>query len=97
MKKDFQLLPRRTFLADMGMGFAGLALGGILAEEASGKHLPPSGSPLIQPKAKNVIWLFMSGGVSQMESFDPKPALNKYAGKSLAETPYKEIYEKVKQ
>jgi hypothetical protein len=42
------------------------------------------------PKAKNVIWLFMVGGVSQMESFDPKPALNQYAGKSISETPFKD-------
>jgi hypothetical protein len=38
-----------------------------------------------------VIWLFMIGGVSHMESFDPKPELTKYAGKSYAETPYKAI------
>ena len=87
------LIPRRTFLSDMGMGFAGLALGGILAEDAIARHPLPSGNPLIQPKAKNVIWLFMSGGVSQMESFDPKPALNRYAGKSLAETGFKDVYD----
>ena len=36
---------------------------------------------------KSVIWLFMIGGTSHMESFDPKPALNTYAGKTVAETP----------
>src|SRR6188472_4443153 len=41
-----------------------------------------------QPKAKNVIWMFMNGGVSQMESFDPKPMLNKYAGKTITDTPF---------
>lgn len=40
------------------------------------------------PKAKSVIWLFMRGGVSHLESFDPKPELTKYAGKSINETPY---------
>ena len=40
------------------------------------------------PKAKNVIWLFMIGGTSHLESFDPKPALNRYGGKTIAETPY---------
>jgi hypothetical protein len=45
------------------------------------------------PKAKSVIWLFMVGGVSQMESFDPKPALNEYAGKTISETPYKDALE----
>ena len=43
----------------------------------------PDGKPHFQPKAKRVIWLFMLGGVSHVESFDPKPALNKYAGKQL--------------
>ena len=46
------------------------------------------------PKAKSVIWLFMIGGVSHLESFDPKPALNKYAGKTIAETPYKDVLDK---
>ncbi len=41
-----------------------------------------------QGKAKRVIWLFMIGGVSHMESFDPKPELNKYAGRLLGDTPY---------
>ena len=35
----------------------------------------------------------MLGGVSHVESFDPKPALNKYAGKQLSETPYKDALE----
>jgi len=51
----------------------------------------PGGVPLIQPKAKRVIWLFMRGGVSHMESFDPKPMLTKYAGKSIPETPFKDV------
>lgn len=43
------------------------------------------------PKAKSVIWLFMIGGTSHVESFDPKPALNQYAGKTIAETPYGDV------
>lgn len=39
-------------------------------------------------RAKRVIWLFMVGGVSHMESFDPKPELNKYAGRLLDDTPH---------
>ena len=50
---------------------------------------PPDGRPHFAPKAKNVIWLFMIGGTSHLESFDPKPALNRYAGKTIAETPYR--------
>jgi hypothetical protein len=49
---------------------------------------PPNGLPHFPPKAKNVIWLFMNGGVSHVESFDPKPMLNKYAGKTISETPF---------
>jgi hypothetical protein len=74
---------RRAFLADLGMGFTGLALGAML-QEARG-----AAPPARRTKAKSVIWLFMNGGVSHMESFDPKPMLAKYAGKTIQETPYK--------
>ena len=47
--------------------------------------------PAKSPRAKSVIWLFMRGGLSHLESFDPKPMLNKYAGKSIAETPWKNV------
>ncbi len=86
-------LSRRAFLADMGMGFTGLALGAMLQRDARASGAawsPPDGLPHFPPKAKNVIWLFMNGGVSHMESFDPKPMLTKYAGKTIAETPFKD-------
>lgn len=82
---------RRTFLTDLGMGFTGLALGAMLQREgyaSSDVWSPPTGRPHFAPKAKSVIWLFMNGGVSHMESFDPKPMLTKYAGKTIAETPF---------
>src|SRR6476660_4795005 len=90
------LVTRRTLLADMGMGFTGLVLGAMLHRDgvvrADGPGWsPPDGRPHLSPKAKSVIWLFMIGGTSQMESFDPKPELNKYAGKTFEETPYKEV------
>ena len=44
---------------------------------------PPDGKPHFAPKAKSVIWLFMRGGLSHMESFDPKPMLTKYNGQEL--------------
>ena len=87
---------RRSFLADMGMGFTGLALGAMLNRDGVVRAndvetwQPPNGHPHFTPKAKSVIWLFMNGGVSHMESFDPKPELTKYAGKSINETPYAE-------
>lgn len=86
---------RRTFLADLGMGFSGLALGAMLARDGVVRAAEPTATgsiphelQRIAPKAKSVIWLFMLGGTSHVESFDPKPALNKYADKTLAETPY---------
>ena len=82
---------RRRFLADIGMGFTGIALSAMLQRDgfgSDGPWVPPDGKPHFTPKAKNVIWLFMNGGVSHMESFDPKPMLTKYEGKTIAETPF---------
>jgi hypothetical protein len=91
-------VPRRRFLADLGMGFTGLALGAMLHRDgfanSAADWMPPNGLPHIAPKAKSVIWLFMIGGVSHLESFDPKPELNKYGGKSIAETPFKSVLDK---
>lgn len=86
---------RRTFLADCGMGFTGLALGAMLARESRGSDDPhgswslPDGRAHLVPKAKSVIWYFMLGGTSHLESFDPKPELNKHAGKTVEESPFK--------
>src|SRR5438093_111397 len=84
---------RRSFLADGGLGFASIALASILhrdgilrASEAAWSA--PNGKPHHTPKAKSVIWIFLSGGYSHLETFDPKPALNKYAGKTFAQTPF---------
>ena len=88
---------RRTFLSDIGMGFTGLALGSMLHRDgvvrAEGLQTAGAAGRLahMRPKAKSVIWIFLVGGMSQMESFDPKPALNKYAGMSVDETPLKSI------
>ena len=88
---------RRSFLTDTGMGFTGLALSAMLFRDAraaaSSAGLPPSGLPHFAPRAKSVIWIFLCGGVSHLESFDVKPELNKYAGKSIAETPYAKVLE----
>lgn len=82
---------RRQFNADLGMGFAGLAAGAMLAEDGFAGSTPDTSEQqvrTIRPKAKSVIWVFLSGGYSHMETFDPKPALNKYAGKTYAQTPF---------
>src|SRR4051812_39562984 len=84
---------RRTFLADTGMGFTGLALAAMLHRDGVSRAAAPVAHAPGSPRAKSVIWFFLVGGVSQMESFDPKPALNKYAGKTYAETPYNSVLE----
>ena len=85
-------IPRREFLSDIGMGFTGVALGAMLARDGV---LRAGEVPTVakKPKAKSVIWIFLVGGMSQMESFDPKPELNKYAGKTIEESPYKATLE----
>src|SRR6184192_2368810 len=79
---------RRIFLADCGMGLTGMVLGGLLGPNASAAA--PDGKPHFAPKAKRVIWLFMLGGVSHLESFDPKPGLAPYAGMKIGDSPFKD-------
>ena len=82
---------RRRFLARTSRGLSGVALAALLDREQSvpgASWMPPDGRPHFAAQAKSVIWLFMNGGVSQMESFDPKPMLNRYAGKTIPETPF---------
>jgi len=73
-------------------GFLSVALAAMLHRDgfsSDGKTwTPPDGKPHFPPRAKSVIWLFMNGGGSHLETFDPKPMLNKYAGKSIAQTPF---------
>jgi Protein of unknown function (DUF1501) len=81
---DFQITRnRREFLRDAFCGFGGLAFGAMLAEERayaqSVNPLAPKKPPL-PARAKSVIFLFLSGGPSHMETFDPKPLLNELHG-----------------
>lgn len=89
-KTQFCGRTRRTFLSNLGLGFGGIALNAMLDRErmahAAEGHNQPSGPPRAAPKAKNIIWIFLSGGVSQMETFDPKPLLNSLQGKTYDET-----------
>lgn len=85
---------RRSFLFDGTRGIAGIALAALLAGESGAEDFQrPDGKPHFKPKAKSVIWLFMRGGVSHLESFDAKPALNQLAGKSISETPFAFVQE----
>jgi hypothetical protein len=85
---------RRDFLFRAGEGIGGLALAfllkqdGLLAadgcENTAGVKSPFSPKmPHFKPRAKNVISLFMCGGVSHLDTFDPKPALDKFHGQPL--------------
>jgi hypothetical protein len=70
---------RRQFLFESYLGLGGIALAGTLPPES-----PLAPKPQHHPaKAKNCIFLFMEGGVSQMDLFEYKPALVKYAGKQM--------------
>src|SRR4051812_24307842 len=83
-------LPRRQFLSDLGLGFTGLSLGAMLFQDGIARAAAgeiPSGEPHFAPRAKSVIWIFLSGGYSHLETFDPKPALTKYAGLTFDKTP----------
>lgn len=79
---------RRQFLADMGMGFTGLALGAMLGREHAVANEALHPGPHFAPKVRSVIWLFLCGGVSHLESFDPKPTLDRYAGARISNTPF---------
>src|SRR5215217_2793439 len=75
-------LARREFLRTSGLGCGALALAYLLGRDA------PLGAaelkPHFAPKAKSVIWLFMTGSPSQVDTFDYKPELQKRDGQSLA-------------
>lgn len=76
---------RRDFLKRSGMGFAALGLGSMIggvASDASATAMAP-GSPHFTGRAKRVVHIFFNGGLSHVDSFDPKPELNKYHGKKL--------------
>ncbi len=80
---------RRGFLSGLGMGFGALAAGSLLSEPSPSSRAhahEASMAASLRPRAKNVIWIFLSGGVSHLETFDPKPLLNKFAGKTYDET-----------
>jgi hypothetical protein len=76
---------RREFVRDAFCGFGGLALASLLhQEQLRGAPASPlaAKSPHVAAKAKSVIFLFMAGGPSHLETFDPKPLLNELSGQS---------------
>lgn len=92
--KERALLQRREFLMQASGGLGSLALTSMLAEDllASSplqENVPDPLAPKpahIKPRAKSVIWLFLEGGPSHLDTFDPKPKLLELAGKPMPES-----------
>src|SRR5689334_3772097 len=84
------VLSRRNMLATIGHGFGSLALASLLDSQAQGSDNVKGNNPLapkvghFPAKAKAVIWLFMNGGQSQVDTWDYKPELAKRDGQTLA-------------
>ena len=93
MRGDIHLQPgarqlsRRELLLQSGLGCGALGLSALLARDADGAttkqsdRLRPTSAHL-PPRARHVIWLFMHGGPSQVDTFDPKPTLARYDGQA---------------
>ena len=94
LNKYFLNNNRRHFLKNLGFGIGGLALGNLLdpfsisSSDSASPQLQAGPLPLphFAPKAKRVIYLFQSGGPSQLDLFDYKPYLNKYRGMDLPDS-----------
>ncbi|MBN8248676.1 MAG: DUF1501 domain-containing protein [Verrucomicrobia bacterium] len=76
-------LTRRQMLQQCSAGFGHLALIGLLASAGSARAAMPAPRPLFRPRAKRIIFLFMHGGPSHVDTFDWKPALVRDSGKPL--------------
>ena len=88
---NFDLPSRRRFLQDAGLGFGSLALANMLHQQsradtpvASADNPLALKTPHFPAKVKSIIWLFMTGGPSQVDTWDYKPELQKRDGQELA-------------
>jgi hypothetical protein len=90
LNHHWQVRSRREFFSQAGSGLAGIALGSLLAQDRvqAAKSADPLAAkkPHHAPKAKSVIWLFMEGGPSHIDLFDPKPKLNELHGRPMPES-----------
>src|SRR5476649_2657548 len=79
------MLSRRHILQQAGAGFGGMALQSLLGADGVLKNTNPMAprAPHFAPKAKSVIFLFMYGGPSHVDLFDPKPELAKWHGQAI--------------
>src|SRR4051794_17326943 len=83
-------LTRRHFFGRCALGLGGIALASLLdANKLAGATAPPASNPMapklphFPPRAKNIIYLFMAGGPSQLELFDYKPKLIEWSGQPI--------------
>src|SRR5688572_19312577 len=89
---EYPISSRRRFLARAGSGLGAIALIDMLngsrtpASAAGVPNLLATKTPHHPPRAKSVIFLFMEGGPSHLDLFDPKPALDRLAGKPMPES-----------
>src|SRR5215510_10777762 len=92
---DLLNITRRHFLQDCRIGLGGMALASLLAEggrQAAAAERTPSSDPLaplpthFPPKAKNIIFMFMAGGPSQFELFEPKEKLQELGGQVIPQS-----------
>jgi len=95
MQPDVRTITRRHLFGQCAMGLGTLALASLLGESTFGAdaHISPAigpgpspGQPHHRPRAKNVIYLFMAGGPSQLELFDYKPKLVQYNGQPIPDS-----------
>ena len=93
MSSHIDLIGRRTFLQRPGISLGAMALGSLLSRGA--KASPEQGLELSKgsiqplhhaPKAKRIIWLYMAGGMTHLETFDHKPKLAQMHGKPMPES-----------
>lgn len=87
---------RRTFLRNSGVGLGSMALTSLLASQSradqtgQGLQVPHWNGvlnpPHFEPKAKRVIWLYMAGGMTHIDTFDNKPKLAELNGKEMPES-----------
>jgi hypothetical protein len=80
---DHATLSRRQLLGRLAGGFGAVALAALLDEQARAARPEAAAVPHHPPRAKRVIFLFMSGGPSQVDTFDPKPELVRWEGRRL--------------
>src|SRR5690242_11729799 len=91
-QRDLLLQTRRHFFAECGIGLGSMALGSLLGGRNTRAAEAPAANPLaarpghFEPKATSVIYLFMAGGPSQLELFEPKPKLQKYHNRPIPES-----------